>query len=106
MSVSERNVNDIKILYFFHRFLPASIAKLYGVSKPTITNIIEKNGTVAFTSDTECLLCGLTDVFYFYIDGNPKNKKPQNVLSLCEACKRRLQHMQMSKKQGILTSEF
>ncbi len=72
----------------------------------TIMHIVEKYGTVTMISDTECLLCGLEDVESFYIDGDPKNKKPQNILSLCEADKRRLQHLQLRKRKGVLTSQF
>jgi hypothetical protein len=106
MALKERDVNDIKTLYYIHRFLPASIAKLYGISHVTVLNIVEKDRNVTMVSDTECLLCGLPDVYSFYIDGNSKNKRPQNVLSLCEADKRRLQHMQLRKKEGSLTSQF
>ena len=103
--VSERDITDIKTLYYIHRFVPASIARLYGVSKQTISNIIEREGrNITIISDSECLLCGLPDVLTFYIDGDQKNKRPQNIIMLCEADKRRLQHLQMKNKR--LTEQF
>jgi hypothetical protein len=104
--VSERDREDIRTLYFVHRFILSSIAKLYGLTPTTIKHIVSKSKDVSIISDTECLLCGLPDVFSFYIDGNSKNKKPQNILMLCEADKRRLTHLQLRKRKGVLTSQF
>lgn len=110
--VSPRDVSDIKSLYYIHRFLPSSIAKAYGVSHVTILNIVKEGKDITIVSDLECLLCGLGEgvggghIESFYIDGNPKNKRPQNILSLCEADKRRLQHLQLRKREGVLTEQF
>jgi len=104
MALNDRDANDIKTLYYIHRFIPASIARIYAVDDQTVLNIVDRNRNVTMVPDTECLLCGLPDVKSFYIDGDPQNKKPQNILSLCEADFRRLKHLQMKKRR--LTSQF
>jgi len=102
--LNDRDINDIKTLYFIHRFLPAKIAELYAISHVTVLNIVEKNRNIRMISDLECLLCGLPDVLTFHIDGNVNNRKPQNIISLCEADHRRLKHLQMKKRR--LTEQF
>jgi hypothetical protein len=104
--VNIRDKESAKNLYFIHRFLPASIAKLFGVSHVTILNIVNKNKDVSIVSDTECLLCGLDDCQNFYIDGNRSNKNPQNIIMLCEADRRRIRALQLRKRKGFIQPEF
>lgn len=88
---------DIQTLHFVHRFIPATIARLYGVSHVVILRIIDKS-TYSLT-DTECLICGLEEeIFPFYIDGNEDNNSPQNVLMLCENHKRKFSHLKSRRK--------
>ena len=96
-----RDKDSVLNLYYIHRFLPSSIAKLYGVAHTTILDMVHKNKNVGIVSDTECLLCGLEDATTFYIDGNVSNQIPQNVIMLCEADHRRLKHLQMKKSAEL-----
>jgi hypothetical protein len=98
--MTARDHKDIQNLHYFHRFLPASIAKLYGLSAVRIHQIL-KESTLS-VSDTECMLCGLEDeVKLFYIDGNEDNHNPQNLLMLCEADKRRIVHLQLRRIKSL-----
>jgi hypothetical protein len=104
--VNIRDRQSVKDLYYIHRFIASSIAKLFGVSHVTILNIIHENKDVSIIPDTECLLCGLDVERTFYIDGDKENKNPQNIISLCEAHRRRLVHMQLRRRGGVLEDQF
>lgn len=103
--MTSRDKSTVEDLYYIHRFLPSSIAKLYGVSHVTVLNILKKKD-ISIIPDIECLICGLKDSETFYIDGNENNKTPQNIITLCEADKRRLRHMQIRRHQGVVTPQF
>jgi hypothetical protein len=92
---------DIKTLYYIHRFTKASIARLYGVSRPRMNEILAVKD-ITIISDTNCLLCGLEDAMTYFIDGNEKNQNPQNIICLCEADQRRIKHLQLRRRQGSL----
>jgi hypothetical protein len=105
--VTERNVRSIKSLYFIHRYIPSTIARLYGVSAKHILEILHKESqNVTMIVDLECLLCGLNDARTYYIDGNEKNKRPQNVITLCEADRRMVQHLQFRRRNGSVTPQM
>mgnify|MGYP001583868677 CR=1 FL=1 len=94
--MTTRDHKDIQTLYYIHRFIPASIARLYGLSHQRILKILGKN--TMSNSDTECLLCGLEEIIDpFYIDNDDNNANPQNVIMLCEADRRRIRHLQMRR---------
>lgn len=102
-----RDKNDIQNLYFFHRFSPASIARLFGLSHVRILQILHTRlEDVTIISDTECLLCGLEDVQTLYIDGDTENKHPQNIIMLCPADKRRIQRLQARRRLSIAKPQF
>ena len=103
-----RDKRDIRNLYYFHRFIKSSIARLYGLSHVSIQKLLtqKKGEDVTIVSDTECLLCGLDDVNTFYIDGNRENKDPQNIIMLCEADKRRILHLQLRRRSGVIKDQF
>lgn len=100
--MTKRDRETILELYYIHRLIPASIAKLFGVDHATILYTVHKNKDISIRSDTECLICGLEDCQTFYIDGKVSNKSSQNVIMLCEADKRRLRAMQLRKRKGSL----
>ena len=104
--MTSRDHRDIQSLFFIHRFIPASIARLYGLSRQRIGILIHDELNITIISDTTCLLCGLDDAKTFYIDGNEENKDPQNIIMLCEADIRRIQHLQLRRKEGIAKSQF
>jgi hypothetical protein len=97
-----RDIRAIHTLYFFHRYIPASIARLYGVSRKHITEILHEKQSETVISETECQICSADECQPFYIDGNELNNKPQNVIQLCEPDKRKFQHMQLVRRKGIL----
>jgi len=103
--MNARDKEDARSLYFIHRFLPSSIAKLYGVSHVTILNLISKE-SITIVSDVECLLCGLEEAKTFYIDGDDENKSPQNIIMLCEADRRRIRPLQLRRRKGVVTPQF
>lgn len=97
-NMTARDHKDIQNLYHFHRFLPATIARLYGLSPVRIHQVLK--GNIFVIGDTECMLCGLEDeTSTFYIDGNDDNRSPQNRIVLCEADKRRMIHLQLRRKK-------
>jgi len=100
-----RDYRAIHTLYYFHRYIPASIARLYGVSRKHIVEILsQKNETVV--AETECQICGMDECQPYYIDGDEKNNKPQNIVQLCEPDRRKFMHMQLVRRKGILTPQF
>lgn len=100
-----RDLRAIHTLYYFHRYIPASIARLYGVSRDNIVDILsKKNETVI--SETDCQICGSDECQTYYIDGDKTNNKPQNIIMLCEPDKRRFQHLQLKRKKGILLPQL
>lgn len=107
MVINSRDRERVIELHYIHRFTIASIARLFGVSHVTIINITSvHHNDLTLSPDIECLLCGLEDVHTFYIDGNDQNKNPQNIIMLCEACKRRMQHRQLKRRDGSLKPQF
>ena len=104
--MTTRDRQCIYNLYSIHRFPPASIARLYGLSHQRMLVILEENKDITIISDTNCLLCGLDDAETFYNDGNRENKKPKNLIALCDADKRRIQHMQLRRRKGIVTPQM
>ena len=97
-----RDRNSILRLYYVNRYLPSSIARLYGLSYNRIKEILKEKHTV-FAGDIECLICGFENATEYFIDGNENNGKPQNKIMLCEGCKRRIQHLQIRRSPAILT---
>jgi len=99
-AMTTKDHQDIKNLYFIHRFILAAVARLYGVSHTRIQQITD-NTNMTSVADTECLLCGLEELIEpYYIDGNPNNHNPQNVLMLCEAHSRKFKHLRRLKPQS------
>lgn len=103
--MTTKDHQDIKNLYFFHRFTLASVARLYGVSHTRIQQVLH-NGSASIISDTECLICGLEEIVNpYYIDGNDDNHNPQNVLMLCESHIRKFTHLRRKLKLQSLSSQ-
>lgn len=98
--------NNIKLLYHFHRYNKASIAKLYGLSSTRIKTIIAEEHHVTAIPLDDCLLCGLDGAKQYFIDGNADNNNPQNKIMLCEACKRRIEHLQIRRPSGTVRSQY
>ncbi len=93
--MTSRDHIDIQDLHFIHRLIPASLAKLYGVSHVVILRILDRS-TFSLT-DTECLICGLEEeISPYYIDRDDNNNNPQNVIMLCENHKRKFSHLKRS----------
>jgi hypothetical protein len=102
-----RDYRSIHTLYFFHRYIPSSIARLYGVSPKHIIEIIEQKQDETVISEVECQICGIEDdILTFYIDGDSQNNKPQNIIMLCEPDRRKFQHMQLRRRQGTLKPQM
>ena len=100
-----RDIRSIHTLYFFHRYIPSSIARLYGVSPKHIIEIInQKDETVV--SEVECQICSADECQTYYIDGDKLNNKPQNIIMLCEPDKRKFQHLQLRKRRGLLVPQL
>ena len=97
-----RDRRVIKNLYYIHRFLPASIARLYGLSHVRILQILKEEPNPTIIPDTECLFCGLEEAKTFYIDGNENNRTPQNIITLCEADRRMVTALQLRRKERIV----
>ena len=96
-----RDYRSIHTLYYFHRYIPSSIARLYGVSPKHVIEILhKKNETVI--SETECQICSADECQTYYIDGKKENDKPQNIIMLCEPDKRKFQHLQLKRRRGLL----
>ena len=102
-----RDYRSIHTLYFFHRYLPSSIARLYGVSPKHIIEILAQKQSETVVSETDCQICGVEDDVQSYnIDGNKTNNKPQNTIVLCEPDRRKFQHMQLRRKEGTLKPQM
>jgi len=101
-----RDVKAIHTLYYFHRYIPASIARLYGVSRTQIGRVLEMKHTETVISETECQLCGADECRTYFIDGDKTNTSPQNVIMLCEPDLRKFQHMQVRRREGLLTPQL
>lgn len=105
VNLTTRDYRAIHTLYYFHRYIPSSIARLFGIAPKTVIDIInQKHETVV--SETECQICSMDECQTYYIDGDDKNDKPQNVIMLCEADKRKFQHMQLARRKGILVPQM
>jgi len=101
-----RDIRSIHTLYFFHRYIPSSIARLYGISTQQILNIIANKQDETVISEYECQICSADEAVNYFIDGNKTNNKPQNIIMLCEPDKRRFQHLQLRKKRGFLSPQM
>lgn len=106
ISMTTRDYQAIHTLYWFHRYLPASIAKLYACSTQHILDIINERPNETVISEIECQICSADECQPYYIDGNRDNNKPQNIIQLCEPHKRRFQHMQLKKRNGVLEPQM
>ena len=106
--MTSRDHRDIKNLYYLHRFTAASIARLYGLSKARMSEILhgKDDENISIISDVDCLLCGLPDAKTFFIDGNENNRNPQNIIALCDADVRRIRHLQLRRKQKAAIPQF
>ena len=104
MTISD--IRAIHTLYYFHRYPPTSIAKLYGVSPKHIIEIIEQKQNETVVAETECQICSADECQQYFIDGDSTNNKPKNIIMLCEPDKRRFQHLQLRRKEGLLTPQF
>lgn len=104
MTVKDKQ--NIRRLYYMHRYSYASIAKLYGVSRQRITEIILEITSVTFSADDECIICSNDNAQGYFIDGNENNDNPQNIIKLCEPDKRLFQRLQIRRKSGILKSQL
>lgn len=101
-----RDYRAIHTLYYFHRYIPSAIARLFGVSPKHIGEILEQKQDETVVAEIECQICSSEDAENYYIDGNSENKKPQNMIMLCEPDKRRFQHMQARRREGILKPQM
>lgn len=101
-----RDYRAIHTLYYFHRYIPSSIARLYGCSPKHIIELVNKNKDEVVVSEVECQICSSEDAITYFIDGNKLNNKPQNIIMLCEPDKRKFQHLQLRRRRGLLTSQL
>ena len=100
-----RDHRSIHTLYYFHRYIPSSIARLYGCTPKHIGDILNrKNETVI--SEVDCQICGMDECQPYYIDGDKLNNKPQNIIMLCEPDKRKFQHLQLKRRKGLLQPQL
>lgn len=104
MTVKDKQ--SIQLLFNFHRYTQGSIARLYGISQQRVSYILleQKNSTV--TPLDECIICGLDESKQYYIDGNEDNNHPQNKIMLCEAHKRRIEHLQLRRGEKSVKSLY
>lgn len=100
-----RDYRSIHTLYYFHRYIPSSIARLYGCTSKTIGEIIAKSENETVIAETECQICSSDDAITYFIDGDKTNNKPQNIIMLCEPDKRKFQHLQL-KRQRVLIPQL
>lgn len=103
--VTIRDHRAIHTLYYFHRYIPASIAKLYGCTPKHITDILKRNNKTV-VSEVDCQICGMDECQPYYIDGKKINQKPQNIIQLCEPCKRKFQHLQLKRRRVLLKPQL
>lgn len=101
-----RDIRSIHTLYFFHRYIPSSIAKLYGTSRKHIYTILKQSKNETVISETECQICSSDECQTYFIDGNENNNKPQNIIQLCEPDKRKFQHLQLRRRKGLLIPQM
>jgi hypothetical protein len=103
-----RDNKTIHTLYYFHRYTPASISRLFGLSHQRILQILhsKKGIDTTVSSQFECQICGADECQSFYIDGNKENKNPQNVIELCEPDLRKFRHLQIRKHEGLLIEQL
>jgi hypothetical protein len=103
-----RDLRSIHSLYFFQRYTPASLARLYGLSHQRVLQILSNKKGVSSTVITEvdCQVCGADESQTYYIDGNKTNNKPQNLIMLCEPDKRKFQHLQLRRRKGLLMPQM
>ena len=106
--MTTRDIRSVHNLYYFHRYIPSSIARLYGVSPKHIISILRepKNESLTVVSETECQICSADECQQYYIDGDKENTKPQNIIMLCEPDLRKFQHLQVRKRKGLLTPQL
>jgi len=98
--------NNIKILYYFYRYSQLSISKLYGLSHTRIQKILKEEQNVTAIPVDDCFLCDIDGAKQYFIDGNENNNKPQNKIMLCEGCKRRIEHLQIRRHEGMVRSQY
>lgn len=101
-----RDYRAIHTLYYFHRYIPSSIARLYGRSTQHIIDILSEKQNETVISETECQICSADECQTYFIDGNKENNKPQNIIMLCEPDKRKFQHLQLRRKKGLLVAQL
>jgi hypothetical protein len=104
--VTIRDIRAIHTLYYFHRYIPSSIARLYGYTPKYIIDILHQKQNETVIAETECQICSMDECQPYYIDGDKTNNKPQNIIQLCEPDKRRFQHMQLKRRNGVLTPQL
>jgi hypothetical protein len=104
--MTPRDIRSIHTLYYFHRYLPSSIARLYGVSRKHIGEILKMKQNETVVAETECQICSADECQQYFIDGNKTNNRPQNIVMLCEPDLRRFQHLQVRKRRGLLTPQL
>lgn len=100
-NMSTKDQQNVKELHYEHRYLPAAIARLYGVSRVIISRILNERKEI-FDSDEECLLCGVDEALTYYIDGNEENNNPQNKIRLCKMHIDRIIHLHVRRRKIIL----
>lgn len=101
-----KDYRRIHTLYHFHRYIPSSIARLYGCSPKHVIEIINKKQDETVISEVDCQICGMDECQPYYIDGNKDNRKPQNTIMLCEPDKRKFQHLQLRRRKGLLMPQL
>lgn len=104
--MTSKDRKSIHTLYYFHRYIPASIAKLYGISHQRILQILNEKQDETVISEVECQICSADECQTYYIDGDKTNNKPQNIIMLCEPHKRSFQHLQLRRRKGLLTPQM
>lgn len=104
--MTTKDRHNIKMLYHFHRYSKASLGRLFGVSASRIKIIIREESSVTAVPLDECLLCELEESKQYFIDGNEENSNPQNKIMLCEACKRRIEHLQLRRSKETVKSQY
>lgn len=92
-----RDFRAVHTLYYFHRYNPSAIARLFSVPQRKIKYWLDKSVNETVIAETDCQICGNEDGQNYYIDGNNENNKPQNIIMLCEPDKRRFQHLRLSR---------
>lgn len=99
-----RDKKNIYELYYYHNYIPASIARLYGLSHQRILQILDIGQPSMIVPSYECILCSNENALPYFIDGNEQNNKPQNIVVLCEMDKRRIQRLQIRRGKEIVNN--